>query len=129
MGKPTDPGTTSLALARGFLGRRVRVAVDRPLGSRHPRAGFRYELNYGYLPGVVAPDGDDLDAYLLGVEAPVSEAEGVCVAIVHRLYEDDDKLVVLVGDGDPPGDVRLRELVGFQEGDRPYEIIRADTEP
>ncbi|NYT92306.1 inorganic pyrophosphatase [Salinispora sp. H7-4] len=123
MGRATEPGETSLHLAQAYLGVPVRVVVDRPLGSAHPRAGFRYELNYGYLPGVTAPDGDNLDAYLVGVDTPVAEAEGVCVAVVHRLYEDDDKLVVLVA-GDEPDDARLRELVHFQEGDRPYEIVR-----
>ena len=54
--------TRSLALARPWLGQRVTVHVDRPLGSRHPRWGFVYEVNYGYLPGVIAPDGEELAA-------------------------------------------------------------------
>ena len=47
----------SLELARTFLGRVVVVVMDRPLGSRHPRHGFLYEVNYGYVPGTLAPDG------------------------------------------------------------------------
>ncbi len=84
----------SLRLALSFLGKTVKVVVDRPLGSRHPPAGFAYPVNYGFIPGVLAPDGEDLDAYLVGLPTPVAEETGLCIAIVHRLYEDDDKLIV-----------------------------------
>ncbi|HZM81947.1 MAG TPA: inorganic diphosphatase [Candidatus Limnocylindrales bacterium] len=113
----------STRIARSFLGQEVQVTVDRPLGSKHPEAGFNYELNYGYVPGTLAPDGEELDAYLMGVDGPVAEAAGHCVAIVHRLYEDDDKLVVVVT-GSSPTDAQIREAVRFQEGGRPYEILR-----
>lgn len=42
----------SLTLARRFLGLTVMVTIDRPLGSRHPRHGHAYPVNYGYPPGV-----------------------------------------------------------------------------
>lgn len=95
-----------------YIGRTVRTHVDRQLGCAHPQHGFIYPLNYGFLPGVTAPDGEELDAYLLGVFEPVSEYEGVCIAVIHRL--DDDKLVIA-----PPGrtfsDDQIRALVEFQE--------------
>ena len=84
----------SLALARSFLAQEVTVAIDRALGSRHPRHGFLYPVNYGCLPGVRAPDGEDLDAYVLGVAVPLTTFSGRAVAIVHREDDDDDKLVV-----------------------------------
>ena len=46
-----------------FIGKVVTVKVDRPLGSKHPEYGLIYTLNYGYVPGVMAPDGEELDAY------------------------------------------------------------------
>lgn len=49
-----------------YLGQPVRVVVDRPLGTRHPRMGFVYEVNYGYLPETTAGDGAEIDAYVLG---------------------------------------------------------------
>ena len=101
----------------------MRVVVDRPLGSFHPTAGFEYHLNYGFVPNTLAPDGEELDAYLVGIDEPTGEASGLCIAIVHRLYEDDDKLVVAVDGADRP-DERLLELVAFQEGDRPHAIVR-----
>jgi inorganic pyrophosphatase len=79
-----------------WLGRTVEVVIDRPLGSNHPRhADLRYELNYGFVPGTVAPDGEPLDAYLLDVSAPVEAASGMVIAIVRRRDDVEDKLVVL----------------------------------
>ncbi len=104
----------SLAIAKGFLGKRVKVICDRPLGTKHPKHGFVYEVNYGYVPGVIAPDGEELDAYFLATNNPISEAEGVCIAIIHRENDDDDKLVV-VPEGTTLSDEEIRELVAFQE--------------
>lgn len=47
--------------ARDFLGQEVEVVVDRPLGSKHPKHGFAYEANYGYIPGTKSPDGEELE--------------------------------------------------------------------
>ena len=99
-----------------FIGQRVKVTIDRPLNSKHPRYALIYELNYGYVPGAVAPDGEFLDAYILGEPEPVARFEGVCIAVIHRLDDEDDKLIVV-----PPGqelqydDERIRQLVQFQE--------------
>src|SRR5512139_203196 len=84
--------TTNPAL---YLQRPVLVHIDRPLGSRHPEHGFVYEVNYGYVPGTLAPDGEPLDAYVLGVNEPLQEFSGTCIAYIHRLDDDDDKLVVV----------------------------------
>lgn len=104
----------SLALARPFLGRTVTVVMDRPLGSRHPRHGFIYRVNYGFVPGTLAPDGAPLDAYVLGVGVPMARFHGVCIALIHRFDDDDDKLVV-----GPKGvvlsDAEITAAVRFQE--------------
>lgn len=104
----------SLELAKSFLGQRVRLVIDRPLGSQHPHEGFVYEVNYGYVPGTLAPDGAELDAYFLGVWEPLSHAAGICIAIIHRRDDDDDKLVVM-----PEGiellDEAIMAAVNFQE--------------
>lgn len=97
-----------------FLGKTVSIRIDRPLGSRHPKHGFLYLLNYGYVPGVLAPDGEDLDAYVLGVFGPVQQFEGRCIAVIHRLDDDDDKLV-LVPEGEQYTDEQILALTEFQE--------------
>lgn len=109
--------------ARTFIGKTVRVSVDRPLGSRHPDAGFVYPVNYGFLPGVPAPDGENLDAYILGVAKPITTFTGTCIAVIRRTDDDDDKLVVA-----PPGmdlsDEQILELTGFQERYFKSSVIR-----
>jgi len=80
--------------ARAFIGQVIHVKIDRPLGSRHPERGFIYTVNYGFVPGVPAPDGEDLDAYVLGVFEPLENFTGRCIAIIRRLDDNDDKLVV-----------------------------------
>ena len=97
-----------------FLNTLVTVEIDRPLGSRHPQWGFTYPVNYGYVPGVIAADGEELDAYVLGVSEPLDQFEGLCIAIVHRTDDDDDKLV-LVPEGKHYSDEQIRALTEFQE--------------
>jgi inorganic pyrophosphatase len=79
---------------REWLGRAVRVVIDRPIGSLHPTHWFPYDLNYGFVPSHVAPDGEELDAYILGEAELIHEIEGVVVAIVLRDDDVEDKLVV-----------------------------------
>ena len=103
-----------MALARTFLGQLVTVTIDRPLGSRHPRYGHLYPVNYGYLPGVRAPDGEALDAYVLGVTVALETFSGPTIALIHRKYDDDDKLVV-VPEGFGLTDAQIMNAVAFQE--------------
>jgi inorganic pyrophosphatase len=64
----------SLELARPFLGKTITVMMDRPLGSKHPKWGFVYEANYGFIAGRLAPDGMELDVYYIGVDEPLEQA-------------------------------------------------------
>jgi inorganic pyrophosphatase len=78
-----------------MIGRIVKVIVDRPLGSYHPKhKDIYYAVNYGYIPGVMAPDGEEQDAYILGVYEPVSEFAGKVIAIIHRFDDVEEKWVV-----------------------------------
>lgn len=104
----------SLKIAKPFLGKKVTVIMDRPLGSKHPKHGFLYEANYDYIDGVMSPDGEQLDAYYLGTDQPLEKAEGEVVAIIHRTDNDDDKLVV-VPDGIILSDEEILRQVNFQE--------------
>jgi inorganic pyrophosphatase len=110
----TDIVSKSLTLAKQFLGKEVDVVIDRPLGSSHPKHGFIYEVNYGFLPGVIAPDGEELDVYYLGTDHAVDKANGVVKAIIHRLEDDDDKLVVMSKETTMT-DEEIESAVLFQE--------------
>jgi len=84
-------------VAGEWLGRRVHVQIDRPKGSHHPEHGHVIETDYGFVPGTLAPDGDELDAYVLGADGPIAECDGEVVAVIHRRDDVEDKLVVAVG--------------------------------
>lgn len=113
----------SLDLCKGYLNKKVTVTIDRPLGSKHPKYDFEYLANYGFIKDVLAPDGEELDAYYLGVDTPLEESEGVCIAIIHRTSDDDDKLVV-VSKGVTYTDEEIEAAVEFQEKWFDHEIFR-----
>lgn len=113
----------SLVLAKNYLGKKVKVTVDRKLGEKHPKWGFEYMVNYGYIEGVLAPDGEELDAYILNIDEPVTEFEGIVVAIVHRLDNDDDKLIV-IPKGETVSDEEIEKKVEFQEKWFKHVLIR-----
>lgn len=115
--------TKSLQLARKYLGKEVEVVIDRPLGSKHQKHGFVYEVNYGFIEGVKAPDGKNLDAYYLGVTEPMQQVKGVCIAIAHRKNDDDDKLIV-VPHGTEMTDEQILSVIHFQEQWFETEIVR-----
>ena len=106
-----------------YLGKTVKVEIDRPLGSKHPKHNIFYSSNYGFIPNTKSADGEELDAYVLGVFEPVKEFEGKCIAIIHRTNDDDDKLVV-VPEGKEYLDEQIRALTEFQERFFDSEIIR-----
>jgi hypothetical protein len=99
-----------------WLGRTVDVTVDRPLGSAHPEhADLVYPLNYGFVAGTTAGDGQPVDAYVLGVAEPVEQAAGTVVAVVERRDDVEDKLVVAAGGSASWTAAAIREAVHFQE--------------
>jgi len=107
--------TKSLELARQYLSKEVVVKIDRPLGSKHPKHDFTYEVNYGYIEGVIAPDGEDLDVYVLGISESILTMKGVCIAVVHRNDDDDDALVVVPDTSIEFTNEEIMKKVYFQE--------------
>ena len=99
---------------KDYLGKKITIKIDRPLGTRHPKHNFIYLLNYGDVPNTISDDGEELDAYLLGVFDPVKEYHGSVIAIIHRTNDNDDKLVV-VPDGVNYTDDQIMALTEFQE--------------
>ena len=97
------------------IGSIVKVTVDRQLGSFHPKHNdIFYPINYGYVEGVKAPDGEWQDAYILGVDKTLNRFTGKVIAVIHRLDDVEDKWVVC------PESVsfskkEIAEKTGFQE--------------
>jgi len=97
------------------FGQMVTVTIDRPLGSVHPEyPDLYYPVNYGYLQGTLAADGEEEDVYLLGVDVPVSEFTGRVIAVVIREDDVEHKWVVA-----PEGACftkrQIEEKIRFQE--------------
>ena len=99
-------------IIKEYLGTRVHVVVDRPIGYCH--GGLVYPINYGYIPGTLAGDGEEQDAYILGIDVPLVEFDGQVIGAVRRNDDCEDKLVVA-----PVGTVyhqaQIAEAVHFQE--------------
>lgn len=109
--------------ARKYIGQTVAVTMDRPLGSKHPKHGYEYSVNYGFVPDTKAPDGGEVDTYVLGVDEPLKEFSGTCIAIIHRTNDYDDKLIVVPEGQDFTND-QICQLTHFQEQWFESDIIR-----
>lgn len=109
--------------AYSYIGNSIKVKIDRKLGSMYPKHGFKYLLNYGYIPNTMSDDEEEIDCYVLGVNEPIEEFEGKCIAVIHRLNDDDDKIII-VPNGMNFSDSEIKELTNFQEKYFVSEIIR-----
>lgn len=97
------------------IGTIVNGVIDRPLGSAHPNhPDMIYPINYGYVEGVFAPDGEEQDVYVLGADEPLQTFEGRVIAIYHRFDDIEDKWIVSL-DGSDYTDEEILEAIRFQE--------------
>ena len=110
--------------SKEYVGKKVHVKIDRKIGSSHPKHGFIFPLNYGFIPNTISGDGEELDAYVLGVFQPVNEFEGKVIAVIHRTNDDDDKLVVCPEDKNYT-DEQIEALTEFQEQWFKHIIVRS----
>ncbi|HEX2859249.1 MAG TPA: inorganic diphosphatase [Alphaproteobacteria bacterium] len=108
-----------------YIGKEVEMIVERPLGSVHPKhAHIIYQVNYGYIPHTLSSDGEELDAYLLGITEPLKTFKGICIAVLRRTEESDDKLII-APKGKDFSEGEIRALVEFQEKFFQSEIIKS----
>lgn len=72
----------------------VRVTVDRPIGYVHH--GHAYEVNYGYVQGVIGGDGHEQDAYILdrSIDCPIDTYVGEVIAVAVRDDDSETKWIV-----------------------------------
>lgn len=123
-----------------LLGQAVHVVVDRPIGYCHK--GTVYPVNYGYIPCLMGGDGEEQDAYILGIHTPLSSFDGQVVGAIRRKNDVEDKLIVA-----PEGMVlhqgQIAEAVHFVEqyfdscilslfrkscGVLPYRVVNSERE-
>jgi len=113
----------SLVLARSFLNQIVEVTIDKPMGCIYSKFKTLFEVNYGFIPKTLAPDGEELDAYVLKVNKPLKKFTGKVVAIIHRIDDDDDKLIVIPNNESITNE-EIEKLVEFQEKWFKHKIVR-----
>ncbi len=106
-----------------IIGKTVTVTVDRPIGSRHPNyPDIIYPINYGYITVITAGDGEEQDAYILGVNKPLKNFTGLIAAVIHRKNDIENKWIV-VPEGFFPSKTDIISLTAFQEQFFDIEII------
>ena len=109
---------------KDIIGKKVHVIVDRPLGSVHPKhVDLIYPVNYGYIEGIIAGDGECQDCYVLGENEPIKAFDGVVIAIIHRLNDIDDKWII-AKEGVLLFDQEILESIAFQERYFKIQLIR-----
>lgn len=104
------------AQAISYLGKTVDIEIDRPIGFIHKKDNYSltYPINYGYIPGVIGGDGEELDVYLLGVSEPVKKYSAKIIGIVHRHNDTEDKLVAAPEGVDFTAE-QISDQIRFQE--------------
>lgn len=110
-------------LTAKYIGQIVKVKIDRPIKSKHPKYGFEYPVNYGYVPFTKSGDGEELDAYVLMIDEPLKEYVGRCIGVVHRINDDDDKLII-VPETCNLSDEEIEKSIAFQEKWFEHILIR-----
>lgn len=107
-----------------IIGKTVKGIIDRPLGSCHPQfPNMVYPINYGYVEGIIAGDGEEQDAYVLGTDKLIDKFEGKVIAVYHRFNDVEDKWIVSL-DGSDYSDDEILQLIHFQEQYYEGELLR-----
>ncbi len=99
-----------------FLGKEVKIKIDRPIFSKHPKFGFEYELNYGFIPNTIGGDNKEIDAYILGEARAIKEFTGIVKAVIIRYDDTENKLVV----SKPEYEFNKKELIELTEFQEKY---------
>ena len=104
------------ALVRSYLGKTVDIEIDRPIGYVHKKKKYDlvYPINYGYIPGVLGGDGEELDVYLMGVDRPIEKCNCRIIGIVFRENDVEDKLIA-APDGVVYTAEEIADAIRFQE--------------
>ena len=111
-------------MIHNVIGKHVKGIIDRPIGSRHPLYPETvYPVNYGYVEGITAGDGEEQDAYVFGTDRPLRAFEGTVIAVYRRFDDVEDKWIVSLDGRDYP-DEEILDAIRFQEQYFQGELIR-----
>ena len=97
-----------IGILKGLIGKEIDVIIDRPIGTTHPKyKDMIYSVNY------------------LGEDKPLNNYRGKVIAIVHRLNDNEDKLVVY--NYGYLSSNEIEEAINFQEKYFKHEIITINS--
>ena len=107
---------------KSWLGEKVKVKIDRQIGSKHHQYSTIYPVNYGYIPDTFSKvDREEIDAYVLGPNKPLKQFKGVVKAVVYRT---DSEIKLIVTDGRDFSVEEIEEQINFQEKFHRHRIIK-----
>ena len=113
-------------ILKGLIGKEIDVIIDRPIGTTHPKyKDMIYLVNYCYINGFYGEDNEYQDVYILGEDKPLNNYHGKVIAIVHRLNDNEDKLVVY--NYGYLSSNEIEEAINFQEKYFKNEIITINS--
>ena len=113
-------------ILKGLIGKEIDVIIDRPIGTTHPKyKDMIYSVNYGYIDGFYGGDNEYQDVYILGEDKPLNNYRGKVIAIVRRLNDNEDKLVVY--NYGYLSSNKIEEAIIFQEKYFKHEIITINS--
>ncbi len=98
-----------------FANNIVDIIIDRPLGSKHPKFGWRYPINYGYIPNTKAEDNLEIDVYIIDSNKPLKEAKVKIIGIVEREDDIESKLIGIIDRAKKYTLSQIYEKIEFQE--------------
>jgi len=106
-----------------ILNKQVQVIIDRPLGSKHRKyPDIVNSINYGYIKDIYSGDGEEQDAYILGVNEPIKIYNDEIIAILHRLNDVEDKWIVL-DESDNYIKDEIEKIIDFKEKYFEHELF------
>lgn len=109
-------------ILKGLIGKEIDVIIDRPIGTTYPKyKDMIFSVNYGYIDGFYGGDNEYQDVYILWEDKPLNNYRGKVIAIVHRLNDNEDKLVVY--NYGYLSSNEIEEAIKFQEKYFNYDII------
>ena len=113
--KQNDTSYCSLLACDYLKNKTITVTMDRPLGTAHPNhPDMIYPINYGYVEGIIAPDNEEQDVYVLGIDIPLEKLTGKLIAIIHRKDDVETKWVTCP-DGMSFTTDEIASITNFQE--------------
>lgn len=98
-----------------MTGKLYRAEIDQPIGYVDD-FGNVYPVNYGFIPDIIAGDGEPQDVYIISehVNQPLDYFKGELAAIIHRADDIEDKWVLTVA-GEKLDRETIKEQTDFLE--------------